>query len=273
MSYILDALKKADKERKRGTVPDLSTVQDPSTMKPEKRSLWPYLVAVALIINAGILIFWFVQMETGNKTTLAKAPPAVKHDIHAKASSPGPSEDRTSHATEQAETAETAPSGTGTLKEKYSHMIQPTVTTRKQEDTGLERQTIPSSEIKKDVSSEESFKNKPQELTAHSKTAADSPVAGKTTTDQQRSFSVNTSESRFRLYELKDLPSTVKDKLPDITISVFVYSDDPSSRIVKINGKTIREGEELTSGLTVENIVPEGVIFHYEDYRFRVRIR
>jgi general secretion pathway protein B len=273
MSYILDALKKADKERKRGTVPDLATVQAPAPLKPRKRSLWPYLVVVALLINAGIFLLWLNPWETEETTTVAKAPPIVIHESQEKASLLESSEKQTDSTTISSEPVKTTPSKMNPPQEKSPHELQATTTSKEQANTHQQQETIAPYAIQEDASPEESSQKLPPEPSAPSTTTPYSPTADTSTSDQQRSFPDKTFESRFRLYDFKDLPSSVKDNLPDINISVFVYSDDPSSRIVKINGQTMREGQELTDGLKVEKIVPEGVIFHYEDYRFRIRIR
>jgi len=55
MSYILDALKKAEHERDLGRVPRLESMQDSSS--PRRRSaVW--LIAGALLINAVVLTLW-----------------------------------------------------------------------------------------------------------------------------------------------------------------------------------------------------------------------
>ncbi|MBI5739653.1 MAG: general secretion pathway protein GspB [Nitrospirae bacterium] len=69
MSFILDALKKLEQKRQRGAVPDLMTVHMPESQKPQKRPLWPYLVLVALILNAGILTAWLRPWGTEKKNT------------------------------------------------------------------------------------------------------------------------------------------------------------------------------------------------------------
>ena len=276
MSYILDALKKSDKERKRGTVPDLSTVQDPFQQKRKKRSLWPYLVLIALLINAGIFLSWLRSWETGDKATPeGKEPHFVTHNLQSKTAPMGSSENQsTSRATKSPETVQSAPSVTTTPQDKSPHTIQSTMPPEKPDDTNQKQQMIPTPPhvIQKDITLEKPSQNLP-ETPAPSLTAPNPPHAGTNTLDQQKSPPQAPSGSRFILYDLKDLPQSVKDQLPDIAISVFVYSDDPSSRIVKINGKTVREGQELAEGLSVEKIVPEGVIFHYGDYRFRIVLR
>ena len=82
MSYILDALKKAEKERRRGTVPNLSTDQDPSTQKPKKRSLWFYILIMVVLINAGIFLFWLSPWKSKETTLVAESPAVVTNDTH-----------------------------------------------------------------------------------------------------------------------------------------------------------------------------------------------
>ena len=55
MSYILDALKKSEKERQKKNLPDLLTVQEPVLNEKRKRPLWPYILIAVLIINMGFI--------------------------------------------------------------------------------------------------------------------------------------------------------------------------------------------------------------------------
>ncbi|WP_417514942.1 general secretion pathway protein GspB [Marinobacter sp.] len=60
MSYILDALRKSETERRQGKVPDLGQ-QVQLIHRPRKRRISPVVwVALALLVNAGVLavIFW-----------------------------------------------------------------------------------------------------------------------------------------------------------------------------------------------------------------------
>jgi len=273
MSYILDALKKADKESKRGTVPDLSTEQSPFPQQPKKRLLWTYLLIAALIINAGILLFWLSHWETEETTTVAKALPVVKHKTHETGTLAEPAEKHTHNTGTSPEPVTTASSETNAPQEKYPHELQSTTTPEKPADAHRRQETISSHALQEEISQEELSQKIQPESSVPSIKKSGLPTADITTSHQQESLQDKTFTSRFRLYDLKDLPSSVKDDLPDFNISVFVYSDDPSSRFVRINGQSIREGQELAGGLTVEKIVPGGIIFQYEDYRFRVGIR
>jgi succinoglycan biosynthesis transport protein ExoP len=74
-----------------------------------------------------------------------------------------------------------------------------------------------------------------------------------------------------RIYNFDELPSSVKQDLPNLFISVFIYSDDASSRMARVNGQMMREGEYLTAGLKLEKITLDEIIFSYKSYRFHIR--
>jgi len=56
MSYILEALKKADRERNLGDVPDLESAHW-GVRKTPNSSRWPWVVAILLLFNAALLIY------------------------------------------------------------------------------------------------------------------------------------------------------------------------------------------------------------------------
>jgi general secretion pathway protein B len=76
------------------------------------------------------------------------------------------------------------------------------------------------------------------------------------------------AEESGRIPDIKELPPSVRETLPDIKISGHVYFETPEDRLVIINGRSAREGETVVSGLHVEEITSSGVIFNFEDRRF-----
>ncbi len=56
MSYILEALRKAERERSLGQVPTLEARIPADSDEPKR--LWPWLLAAALIVNAAVLALW-----------------------------------------------------------------------------------------------------------------------------------------------------------------------------------------------------------------------
>ncbi len=68
---------------------------------------------------------------------------------------------------------------------------------------------------------------------------------------------------------MAELPLSVQQELPAMTISVHAYSGNPRDRLVGINNRMLREGEYVVPGLKLEQITPDGMIFGYKGYSFR----
>ncbi len=273
MSYILDALKKSEKERQRGRVPDLMAAQDVLGEEPKRRTLWPYLIAGALILNAGVLAYWLAWNP--GKPSLVRQQAAPQRYGEA-ASEQG------SRATDQGLSVAAPQSkmpNTGDLSAKSALEKEPAY-----------RPEIPSagtegasSNVLRQSSQErvriETRKN------AENKQATDAGVSSgfpSVPSEQATGAKHGDVESqpvdhpapiRNKIYGLHDLPSSIRQGLPSFAISTHLYASDASSRVVRINGQVLREGQFLAEGLRVEEIIAEGVIFSYRNYRFRVGLK
>lgn len=76
MSYILEALKKSDKKRQEGQVPDLHTVQiDTLPPGPKRGALWPYLLLAVLALNAIALTAFLYFRQPEEPPLIARQPP------------------------------------------------------------------------------------------------------------------------------------------------------------------------------------------------------
>jgi len=58
MSHILEALKKSEEKRQRDVTTNFMMFQTPATSEPKRRLMMPYLLLVALLLNAGIFLAW-----------------------------------------------------------------------------------------------------------------------------------------------------------------------------------------------------------------------
>ena len=67
---------------------------------------------------------------------------------------------------------------------------------------------------------------------------------------------------------LAELPLTIQQEIPAMSIQLHSFSSKPENSIVSINSRLLKEGESLTPGLKLEQITPDGVIFSYKGYRF-----
>jgi general secretion pathway protein B len=82
----------------------------------------------------------------------------------------------------------------------------------------------------------------------------------------QSSAPVSPSPDQFIREER--LPDEVLERLPERTVTVHVYSDDPRKRFVIIASRKLIEGDRTPQGLVVEEIYPNGVVFRYDEHRF-----
>jgi general secretion pathway protein B len=67
-----------------------------------------------------------------------------------------------------------------------------------------------------------------------------------------------------------ELPDSVRSDVPEFKFSVLVFAKNPADRFVLTNGQRLEEGDSPQSGLVVEEIRRDGVIFSYRLYRFLV---
>jgi general secretion pathway protein B len=76
-----------------------------------------------------------------------------------------------------------------------------------------------------------------------------------------------------RAITITELPASIQQEIPAMTVQFHAYSAIPANRLVGINSRTLHEGESLAPGLMLEQITSEGVIFSYKGYRFQRGIR
>jgi hypothetical protein len=263
MSFILDALRKAEKKRKRGEIPKLLTAQDTVIMGPKRRSRWPYIIVAALLLNAGIFMWWLSPWRAGDQ----KRADSVS-DI----------------AMVQAKSAQQPPAA---VKVREGGKDVPPVREMTAREDRVAKKTVVS-----DSSSDVEPKKAPMPDSAENDQSDDKATplvegevirldsASEAIQEQEASKLVakplDQEDQKYnlhqRVFELNDLPRSVRQSLPDLFISVHLYSDEPKSRMINIKGQMVREGQTVTDDLKLEEITPDAVIFSYQGYRFRKKL-
>ena len=82
----------------------------------------------------------------------------------------------------------------------------------------------------------------------------------------------NPPPSQPELITFADLPPDIRSALPKLVIAAHYYASKPSSRMASINGRVMRQGQTITDGLILEEIIREGVILSFHDYRFSLEV-
>lgn len=69
---------------------------------------------------------------------------------------------------------------------------------------------------------------------------------------------------------LRELPDSIQQRIPALQVGGYIYSANRADRSILINNRLLREGEEIAPGLRLEKMMPNGMVLHFQGYRFRV---
>ncbi len=69
---------------------------------------------------------------------------------------------------------------------------------------------------------------------------------------------------------LRELPFAFQQNVPDITINVFVYSDQPSECFVMIDGVKYKIGQSLPNAIHIKDITTNSLVVEYQNKTFQV---
>lgn len=69
---------------------------------------------------------------------------------------------------------------------------------------------------------------------------------------------------------LQQMPQDFQRALPALAVTIHVYSQDESQRILFINNREYHKGSQLEGGIRVEDIVPDGAVLSFRGERFKL---
>lgn len=260
MSYILEALKKADRERMVGHVPDLEAVHDVSPPS-RRRHRWLWLLGALLVLN-GLLITGLMLRDDADDEVAYQADGVV-------ASAPTPAPERAVAPPESGPLTVPAPLRRPPWKVSY---YQPPA--REPEPAAL-------------LSAEKGPAAAPQAATGGGSVVyMDAPLTGESPATKASEAvpaesppvigATGRSEPAREpgdsvLPDWDDLPLEFRSGFEVPRIDVHVYDTDPRQRFILVNLIKYRPGDRLESGALLEQITPEGVQLLYRGKRFIYR--
>ena len=206
MSYILDALRKSETERRQGKVPDLGQqvqlIHRPKKKRGSSAAIW---IALALLVNAAVLavVFWPEQGLIATPA-LQQVPANVNNDVAMEASRETPVEvpEPVNQASADQSVAETG---------------------EPEEVERPEPQAVPAPGVAE----------KPTIIVPSVSASDGNPVLPEV-------------ESSGRVPHLVELPLSFQKSIPDLTFNSHLYSSDPSSSRVMINDNYLRAGDTFS---------------------------
>ncbi|NLI82035.1 MAG: GspB domain-containing protein [Deltaproteobacteria bacterium] len=355
MSYILDALKKSDQERRKGAVPDVHVEQCMPFSRSRAASFWAVLLVIILAVHAGILTWWLhhpsepspsateqtalpmqPKSDSSNQpATLSLNPPAsIPSELGLQQPAPVVPKPKTDAL--QAPSPKTSPGETkveaqrstaGTAREPASKEVLKKTTVRRPFPMG-DREPLPPS----GSGGQSSTKAKPApdegthqligelqrpagdvgypsiavhpsgtsvnpkndgsgfSVSESGKMILGHPAVGFPAKDGNASSTIDDfsreslpppgrkplpREERERegkeseIPDLRQMPVSFQRQVPSMSFSMLVYAENPTDRMIGINGRVVREGDEIVAGLTLERIQPDSAVFRFKGRRFQ----
>jgi general secretion pathway protein B len=243
MSFILDALKKSENERKRSVGPSL--VDAPLRRQQGDRPWWAVAVGALLMVNLGVLLAVLIRRDDTPDTAPLAAPPATPAQI-----------------------ANSAPRRTAPLPSQTRAAGDPSVHSLADEAAGYGEDRY------QDAPPPERYDPRSPGLAAAANVPAgppivrpiDAPAVAPLPSAPRGSYSSNAASTEV----LPTLSSLVASgtSLPELRLDIHVYSGKPADRFAFVNMRKYQEGQTLTEGPTLERITPEGVVLNSQGQRF-----
>ena len=243
MSFILDALRKSENQRRLGQAPTLADTGALSTAPAQytTRTRWPWLVGLAAL-TAAMLWYW-LPTGTGDRQPPVSNRPDTTPSIAAGESETKPRVQLSN------------PEPTRSVVENYRPTEPATDDAATPEDQAR---------VLTDSRSEPGDESEPEtELAAAPRPSADSlqPVLVAPPMPEPEA-------PGRRPLNFFELPASIRSEIGELKVTMQVYATDPVGRFAIINRRRVVEKQELQPGLEVDEIRRQGVVFQYRDYRF-----
>ncbi|MGH8576963.1 MAG: general secretion pathway protein GspB [Gammaproteobacteria bacterium] len=248
MSFILEALKKVEREREAAGQPRrLGAVQ---RLPTPRRFVWPWIFCIALAVNAGVVwTLWHPVPPAAEGVGPSKTPPAPAAVAGDKA---GPKTAGAGHRTATQEPLD-RPYGDQPHGRRKSGPVKPRGKTAPSplSAPSRPRDEVPRPPAPEPIVAVEPSTSEPAAARGKPKPADPAPATA----------------VRDVLPLWMQMPAEWRAAVPDLSINLMAYSQDPSERLVYIKGHRYTEGERVEGKLTIEEITREGVILSYQGRR------
>lgn len=95
------------------------------------------------------------------------------------------------------------------------------------------------------------------------------PVAVVTQKQQPVAPALPVPRNENQVYSFGQLPVSIQKRIPVLQMSLHAYNrDDATASMVQLNDQIMREGDMVAGNIRLEQIIAEGVVLHYDGYRF-----
>jgi general secretion pathway protein B len=261
MSYILEALKKAQAERQLGNAPTIHAPQPvqvnaaASGPAANRKPLLLGLGAGALVVVLGAALMWHRGPAPDAQKLAQASPSAIATPLQPAAPAP-------------------APAGAATATLAVRAPDTPPPAPRMAEPRAVPAAPAPAPRAGTDarVASAAGVPSAP----AYAAQPQPAPPAGQRQPQPVTPAPVSASTSgsapapEDSLPLVQQLPDTVRSQLPRVHFGGYMYSANPADRLVLVDNVLRHEGEEVAPGLVLEKLMPKAAVMNFRGVRYRV---
>jgi general secretion pathway protein B len=257
MSYILEALKKADRERNLAKVPTLTTVQLPVHVTRRRAAMW----AVAIVFVGGGLAAWLLWVSLFGVST-----PRVGSGAGVEAGAPVESLALDRVPSQPVPEAVTRPGVTPVP-------TGPPVATPRDASRRPEPEIATTPRATRTETPQPSRPRPPSPAPATSSPAPETPASPVQRLDASRQPETEQAPSVQATGAPPSSPvrATLREASSKLSLDVFVYTDVEADRMVIISGKRYIKGQLVEGLFLLEDITPDGAVLSLRDERIVLR--
>jgi general secretion pathway protein B len=277
MSYILEALKKAQAERQLGNAPTIHAPQPVQAAEPgaaaSRKPLFIGLGAGALVVAAGAMFMWQrgatpapVPASLPGPTSAA-APAVAGRELAAVPPAPA-----SAAAGAASNTLEVSAPPEPVAPPRPAHAAEPRVaeaparpapSAAGRAGTEVRASASVAAPVAAPASAPAVAPALPAVRTAP---VAAAPRAAATPAPA----SVPAPAPEDSLPYLHQLPDTIQRDIPRVSFGGYMYSANPADRLLLVDKALRHEGEEVGPGLVLEKLLPKAAVMNYRGVRYRV---
>ena len=242
MSYILEALKKADRERAAGNVPDLETVHlQASAARKPYRLLW--ILTIIFIFNGILITLLVIRNDVGSgEDAVERLAAPDDHD------SALPRSVRTRPSTEATPLVRKTPPRVERIAPQMQEHPRTTV-------------AGPATPPVQPATMQDQTPVQPVDIVPPSPPPVMRPSPAP-------SVATATAPEPGKIPQWDELPLEFRSGFSMPRIDVHVYDSAPQRRFILVNLQKFREGDRLPNGAIIEKILPDGIQLSYQGTRF-----
>ncbi|MBC7610002.1 MAG: general secretion pathway protein GspB [Polaromonas sp.] len=269
MSYILDALKRADSERERGLIPGLHAQPTPVNT-PAHGTYRAFKPLMLLPVGAGLVLLcvmlwrWLGPDTASAPVQISTAPVVPAMSATAPVTpSPAASALADKPAAPIAAKPDT-PAYAEAARPPVSKPAQPPRMVMAPAQITPAPSAAPNSAPERgpDRGEPETRSAPPRTLALPTQPANPIPMATTPGTTPAPAALVQ------RVAPLAELPAEIRLTMPKLVISGATYADNPAYRMLIINGQVFHEGEKIAADLLLEQIRPKSAVLNFKGQRY-----